>query len=197
MAFLKFILKSFFILATILLMVAPIALEFYTFQRDKEKKISYKRFRIVIYTAVYVVAITIALYLLKEFILWLETLSFIQWISSKIALSSRVVYYGKVLVVLLVNFAIGFLYRFFCMFVRIGLKKKNLVIPQKKNGEYTWRQKAERKVIRFFHTETWFFVGNILKYLSAILSAIYILMFVAYQVPGVFGATWKIGRAHV
>lgn len=190
MAFLKFILKSFFILATILLMVAPIALEFYTFQRDKEKKISYKRFRIVIYTAVYVVAITIALYLLKEFILWLETLSFIQWISSKIALSSRVVYYGKVLVVLLVNFAIGFLYRFFCMFVRIGLKKKNLVIPQKKNGEYTWRQKAERKVIRFFHTETWFFVGNILKYLSAILSAIYILMFVAYQVPGVFGATW-------
>ena len=38
MEFLKFILKSLFILATIILMVAPLALEFYTFRRDKEKK---------------------------------------------------------------------------------------------------------------------------------------------------------------
>ena len=93
MEFLKFILKSLFILATIILMVAPLALEFYTFRRDKEKKITYKRFRIVIYTAIYVVAITIALFLLKEFVLWLETLSFVQWIANKIALSSRVVYF--------------------------------------------------------------------------------------------------------
>lgn len=190
MEFLKFILKSLFILATIILMVAPLALEFYTFRRDKEKKITYKRFRIVIYTAIYVVAITIALFLLKEFVLWLETLSFVQWIANKIALSSRVVYFGKVLVAILVNFAIGLLYRFFGKFVRIGLKKKNLIAPKKKNGEFTWRQKIERKVIRFFHTETWFFVGNILKYLSAVLSAIYVLVFIAYQVPAMFGADW-------
>ena len=158
MEFLKFILKSLFILATIILMVAPLALEFYTFRRDKEKKITYKRFRIVIYTAIYVVAITIALFLLKEFVLWLETLSFVQWIANKIALSSRVVYFGKVLVAILVKFAIGLLYWFFSKFVRIGLKKKNLIAPKKKNGEFTWRQKIERKVIRFFHTETWFFV---------------------------------------
>lgn len=190
MEFLKFILKSLFILATIILMIAPIALEFYTFRRDKEKKITYKRFRLVIYTAVYVVGITIALYLLKEFVLWLETLSFIQWISNKIALSSRVVYLGKVLVAIIVNFAIGFLFRLFSKFVRIGLKKKNLIIPKKKNGEFTWRQKIERKVIRSFHTETWFFVGNILKYLSAVLSAIYIIVFIVYQVPAMFGANW-------
>ena len=190
MEFLKFILKSLFILATIILMVAPLVLEFYTFRRDKEKKITYKRFRIVIYTAIYVVAITIALFLLKEFVLWLETLSFVQWIANKIALSSRVVYFGKVLVAILVNFAIGLLYRFFSKFVIIGLKKKNLIAPKKKNGEFTWRQKIERKVIRFFHTETWFFVGNILKYLSAVLSAIYVLVFIAYQVPAMFGADW-------
>ncbi len=190
MEFLKFVIKSLIILAMILLMVAPFALEFFTFRRDKEKKITYKRFRIVLYTLVYVILITIALFLLKELMLWLETTSFIQWIVSKVALSSRTVYCGKVLVAILVNFAIGVLYRLFSKFVRIGLKKKNLVVPKKKNGEFSWGQKIERKIIKFFHTETWFFVGNILKYLSIVLSAIYALIFVAYQIPAMFGADW-------
>ena len=190
MEFLKFAIKVIIILATVLLMVLPFALEFYTFRRDKAKKITYKRFRIVVYTAIYIIGITIALYLLKEFILWLETLSFIQWIVNKVALSTRLVYFGKVLVAVLVNFAVGLLYRFFSKFVRIGLKKKNLVVPKKKNGEFNWRQKVERKVIRFFHTETWFFVGSILKYLSIILSVVYALVFVAYQIPAMFGADW-------
>lgn len=190
MEFLEFVLKLLFILAAVLVMVAPIAMEFYTLRRDKKKKITYKRFRIVIYTVVYVVAITAALFLLKEFVLWLETLSFIQWVSNKIALSSRVVYFGKVLIAILVNFAIGFLYRFSSKFVRLGLKKKNLITPKKKNGKFTWGQKVERKVIRFFHTETWFFVGNILKYLGITLSSIYLIVFIAYQVPAIFGAKW-------
>ena len=190
MEFLKFAIKVLIILATVLLMVVPFALEFYTFRRDKAKKITYKRFRIVVYTAIYIVGITIALYLLKEFVLWLETLSFIQWIVNKVALSTRIVYFGKVLVAVLVNFAIGLLYRFFSKFVRIGLKKKNLVVPKKKNGEFNWRQKVERKVIKFFHTETWFFVGSIVKYLSIILSIAYALVFIAYQIPAMFGADW-------
>lgn len=190
MDFLKVVLKSLFILAAIILMVAPFALEFYTFRRDKEKKITYKRFRVVVYTVVYFIVITAALYLLKEFILWLESLSFIQWITSRIAVSNRVIYCGKVLVAILVNFAIGFLYRFTGKFVRIGLKKKDLLTPKKKNGEFNWRQQAERSVIRFFHTETWFLVGKILKYMSAALSVIYIVLFIAYQMPAVFGADW-------
>ncbi len=189
MELLIFILKTLFILAAVVLMFAPLALEFYTFSRDKENKISFKRFRQVVYTAVYIVAITLVLYLFKELLLWLETLSFIQWLASNIAISSRVTYFGKVMVAILVNAAIGFLYRFVEKFVRIGLKKKDLVHP-KKNGSFTWAQKLERKVIRFFNTETWFFVGEIIKYLSAILTAIYIIAFVAYQVPAVFGANW-------
>lgn len=190
MEFLKILLKSLFILATILLMVVPFALEFYTFRRDKEKKISYKRLRILIYTAVYVIAITIALYLVKELTLWLEKLTFVVWLAAKLALSNRQVYFAKVLVAVLVNCAIGVLYGIFSKFVRIGLKKKNLAQPQKKDGEFTWRQKLERKLIKFFHTETWFFAGNILKYLSIVLSVVYILVFVAYEMPALFGAKW-------
>ena len=72
--------------------------------------------------------------------------------------------------VIIINFIIGLLYRFFSKFVRIGLKKKDLITPKKKNGEFNWRQKLERKVIKFFHTETWFVVGNIWKYLSIVLT---------------------------
>ena len=190
MLFLKTILKILLILAMVFLMALPFIVEFYTFRRDKDKKITYKRFRIVVYTAVYILAVTIALYLLKEFILWLETLSFIQWIVNKIALSHRTVYFAKVLVAILVNIAIGFVYGIFCKFVRIGLKKKNLVDPKKKNGEFNWRQAAERKIISFFHTETWFLVGNIVKFLSIALSAVYALVFIAYQLPAMFGAAW-------
>lgn len=190
MDFLNAFIKILFMLVTVILMAAPFALEFYTFRRDKEKKITYKRFRIVVYTAVYVVAITIALFLLKEFVLWLGSLSVVQWIVNKIAVSSRLAYCAQVLIAILINFAIGLLYRFFCKFVRIGLKKKNLVTPKKKDGSFTWRQKVERRIIRFFHTETWFFVGNILKYLNIILSAIYGIVFIAYQIPALFGADW-------
>ncbi len=190
MEFLKFILKLLFILGTTALMVLPIVLEFCTFHRDKKKKISYKRLRLVIYTLVYVIAITLALYLLKEVILWLEGLAAIQWLANRISVSGRIVYCVKVLVAILANFAIGFLYRLFSKFVRIGLKKKNLTIPGKKDGTFSWGQKLERKVVRFFHTETWFFVGNILKWLSIVLSAVYVVVFILYQVPAVYGANW-------
>ena len=50
MTFLTGLLKILFIIATILLMAAPLAMEFLTFRRDKIKKISYKRFRIIVYT---------------------------------------------------------------------------------------------------------------------------------------------------
>ena len=190
MDFLRVLIKVLLILSMVLLMVIPFLLEYWTFCRDKAKKITYKRFRVVVYTAIYIIGITIAMYFLKEFILWLESFSLVRWIVNKVAFSARIDYFAKVLVAVLVNFAIGALYRFFSKFVRIGLKKKNLVAPKKENGEFNWRQKLERKVIRFFHTETWFFVGSILKYFSIILSAVYALVFVAYLLPAVFSAKW-------
>lgn len=190
MTFLITLLKILFILASVLLMASPLIAEFGTFRRDKEKKITYKRFRVVVYTAVYVIAVTLALYLLKELILWLETLSFVNWLAAKIALSNRTIYFGQVFVAIAVNFAIGLLYRLFGRFVRIGLKKKDLVNPRKKGGGFTLRQRLERGVIRFFHTESWFFVGSIVKWLSITLTTVYALIFVLYQAPAVFGADW-------
>lgn len=188
MGFLRFMIKVLIILAMVLLIAAPFFMEFFTYRRDKEKKICYKRFRIVVYTGVYIILITLAMYLLKEVILWFENLEFIQWLANRISVNSRFAYCVKVLVAILVNFAIGVLYRFFGKFVRIGIKKKNLTDP--KNGKFNWRQRTERKIIKFFHTETWFFVAKILKYLSIILSSIYALLFVVYQIPALFGAEW-------
>lgn len=190
MRFLKNATKILIILVTILLMALPFIAEFFTFRRDKKKKILYKRLRVLIYTVAYVIVVTIILYLIKEIFLWVESLSAIKWIVKKIALDYRIVYCGKVLAAVAINFAIGFVYRFIGKLVRIGLKKKNLVKPKKKNGEFNWRQKAERRVIKFFHTETWFFVGTIVKWLSITLSAAYALIFVAYQIPALFGADW-------
>ncbi len=190
MDFLKVILKIVLILATVLLMALPLVLEFYTFRRDKDKKITYKRFRILDYTFVYVIVATLVMYILKETLLWLETLKIVKWLVRKVALSARKVYYGKILVAALVNFAIGLLYRLFGKFVRIGLKKKNLVDPKKKDGSFNWRQKAERAVIKFFHNETWFFVKRIVFWLSALLSGLYALLFILFQIPAMFGADW-------
>ena len=190
MGFLIFLLKALFILAAIGLMAIPFVMEYKTFCRDKKNKISYKRFRILIYTVIYVVAVTIALYLLKNVILWLGSLPFMQWIGARIAVPARLSYFIKVLVAVLVNAAIGFLYVFISKLVRIGLKKKNLQTPKGKDGEFTRAQKIERKIISFFHTETWFFVARILKYLNIALSVLYALVFVAYLVPALFGASW-------
>ncbi len=184
------ILRILIIIAAVLLMACPFWLEYRTFRRDNEKKITYKRFRVAVYTFIYAVVVTVLLYLMKSLLSWIGSLSFVNWLASKIALSSRLVYFIDVAAVIIVNAAIGFLYFIISKFVRIGLKKKNLTKPKKKNGEFTWRQKAERLVIRFFHSETWFFVGSILKYLSIFLSAAYALVFVIYQIPAMFGAGW-------
>lgn len=186
----SYALKTLYIYATIMAMIMPFALEFYTFRRDKKKKITYKRLRLVIYTAIYIVLITSVLRVFKEWVLWIESFSFVQWLANNIAVSSRVIYFAKVFVAVLVNFAIGMLYRLFSKFVRIGLKRKNLTTPKKKNGEFTWRQKTERKVISYFYTETWFFVGDILRKISISLTAIYAILFFVYQLLAVYKASW-------
>ena len=190
MKFLVVTLKILLIIALVALMAAPLLVEYFSYRKDKKAGISYKRFRIILYTLVYIIAITVAMYFLKEFFLWVESLSWIQWIVKKLAVSARTNYFGKVLITILVNFGIGFLYVFLQKLVRIGLAKKDLVTPKGKDGGYTKAQKRERKVIRFFHTETWFFVGKVLKWFAILLSAIYAILFVLYQIPAFFGADW-------
>ncbi len=190
MRYLKVIAKILIILAIVTFMAMPLIMQYVSFRKDKKEKISYKRFRLLVFTAFYLMVITVVMCLIKKFILWLETLSLIQWISRTLALSSRTIYFNKVLVVVLVNFAIGALYRLVVKLVRKGLKKKNLTIPKIDNKKFDWKQKAERKIIRFFHKETWFFVGQTLKYVNIILSAGYVVLFILYQLVAVFAAEW-------
>lgn len=190
MEFLAFLIKSFVILALVLLMSAPFAIEFYSFRKDKDNKISYKRLRILLCTFGYICVVTLILYLFKEIGLWLQSLAFVQWIAQKLAFSTRTVYCSQVIGAILVNFAIGALFVFLGGFAKVGLKKKNLVDPQGESGNFDRKQKFERKVIRFFCTETWFYVASILKILNAVLSSVYALIFIVYQVPAFFGAKW-------
>lgn len=190
MEFLKFLIKSLFIIGLVVLMAAPLIAGYFSFKRDKKKGISYKRLRVMIFALVYGIVITLVMYLLKEFLLWLQTLSFVQWLAAKVSISGRTAYFVKVFVAILVNFGIGLLFRLLLKLVRIGLKKKELVKPKNKDGTYNWRQKAERRAIRFFHTETWFYVARILKWFNLFLSAFYAVIFAVYQIPALFSAQW-------
>ena len=168
------------ILAAVLFMALPFLMEYYTFRADSKDGVSHKRFRIVIYTAIYVVAVTVALFLLKELLLWLESLSLIKWIASNVALNQRIPYFGKVAVAVLVNIAIGFGYVFFSKFVRIGMGKKEKSKPKNEDEKSDKKQKLGTKIINFFYAEAeaWSLVGRIIKWLSILLSAIYALFFI-------------------
>ena len=189
MKLLMLIVKSLIILAMILLMAAPFLMEYFTFVREKSKKISYRRTRMLIYTLVYTFVVTIVLNLIVGFFTWFEKLSFIVRLANMLSVSSKFTYTTTLLVTIMLNFGIGFLFWFIGRFVRIGYGKKDITKPNEK-GEFTFWQKFERKFIKFFHNETWFFVGKILKYLSILLSAAYALIFVLYLIPALFGAAW-------
>lgn len=139
---------------------------------------------------VYVIAITLFLYIGKEFLLWVSSLGFIQWLAAKLALSSRFIYCTKVLSAITINIAVGFGYRVLQHFVRIGLKKKNLVEPAKKDGQFSFAQKIERKILFFFNRELFFLIGKVIKGVAWGLSIAYTTLFVVCQFPVVFGAEW-------
>ena len=200
----EFIFKVLFIFATISFMALPFLMEYFTFKRDtspksddksslenEKKQVNiYKRFKVLLYTVIYMIAVTIAMYFLKEFILWIEQLSFIKNIAGKLSLDSRVVYFAKVIVAILVNVALGLMFWSSSKFARIGFKKKNIFAKKKKNGDYSWFRKKEIAFIQLFNNETWFFVSHVLKWFNIILSSIYALLFIEYQIPALFGADW-------
>lgn len=189
MDFIKMLLKILVILASVFFITLPFLLNRSARKRDKKQGISYKYLRVLIYSVFYAIAITVVISLLHDLYQWIASLWFVQWISVRISISPRVQYYVAVFSTIIINIAIGFVYLILQKLVRIGLKKKNLITP-KKDGKFNWRQKAERAVIRFFHNETWFLVGRILKWFNLLLSALYILMFVFYQIPALSEANW-------
>ncbi len=189
MGLLIFVLKVLFMLGAVTIAFLPLLIDYVSFRKDVKKGISYKRFRLVIYTLVYTVAVTLALYFFKEIWAWLSGLSFVAWLANKISVSSRLLYFVDVLVALLINLAIGAIFLALGKLVRIKLKDKDVVTP-KEDGEYNWRQRAERAVIKFFYKETWFLVANILKWFNLLLSLGYAAVFLAFLSPAVFSASW-------
>ena len=177
-----------FVLAVLVLLAAPIVIEALIFKKDVNKKVSSRRFKTVIFTLVYFVGMTVALFFLKEILLWIESLSFVEWIAKKAAISDQVTYFVKVLMAILVNVAIGVVFLLLTRFTRIGMKK-SLLKPKKKQ-KFSLGQRVETKVITFFHKEIWFFVGRIVKYLSIALSVVYEVIFVLYLLPALSDAWW-------
>ena len=190
MIFLKVVVKLLIVVFLAVLPLLPLAAEYIGFRRDKQKGISHKRFRLLVFMILYVIAVTLFLYIVKEFLLWVSSLNFIQWIASKISLSSRFIYCTKVLAAITINIAVGFGYRFLQYFVRIGLQKKNLVKPNKKDGNFSFAQQIERKVLFFFDKEIFFFISKVIKGTAWGLSVAYTTLFVIFQLPVVFGADW-------
>ena len=186
----SFIVKLIFILIMAAVPAVPFVLENISFRRECVKKAGYRRFWLVAWTILYIILITIALSLIQKFLVWLGSVSFIRQIVSALAISDRAAYFGRVIVALLVNFAIGMFYWLTGRAVRFRIAGSSLTEPKKEGGEFSFFQKIERKAVEFFHREVFFFVGKILRYLSIVLSAVYLLFFIVCQIPGVFEAPW-------
>ena len=128
--------------------------EFDVSQRiDKENKISHRRLRLILFSLLYVFALTIFFLIQQQIIGWIASLGFVQWFASKLSVSERFAYCTHLFAAITVNLIIGVFYRIAQHFVLIGLKKKNLAEPAKKNGEFTLLQRIERRVLTFFNRE--------------------------------------------
>ncbi|MBO4653439.1 MAG: hypothetical protein J5649_09020 [Lachnospiraceae bacterium] len=190
MSFRTILIKSLFLLAVALVLLLPFLLEGLSYWWDKRKKRTYKRFRIVVFTFIYIILITILLSVVKDLIAGVSDLSAVRWIAQKVSLSDRFIFCVSVSAAVIINGVIGLLFRWLASPVRAGTRKLNLVVPKKKDGTFSLFQRIERRVIRYFYSETWFFVGKIIKYLCFILTALYVTLFVLYEIPTVFHADW-------
>lgn len=185
-----FLLKVILMPALVFLMGLPLLLEYLSFRKDREKGISHKRFRLLLFSVVYFLGITIVLLILKDLVQWVSTWRIVTWLCNQLAVSARMQYALDIMGVILLNVCIGFLFWLLQRLVRIGLKKKDLHTPKGKDGKYTFLQKVERRVLRFFYHEKWFFAAKILMILCIGLSAVYAILFLLYQLPVFFTANW-------
>lgn len=188
MDFIIVVLKILLTIASVFVMLFPLLSEYLSYKRDREEGITHKRFRLMLFAFIYCAVLTVVMVFAKELIDWIESWRIVVWLARKIAVSKRFSYCVGVIAVMIINFAIGFLFRILLSFVRIGLKKKDL--SGKKHGIYTRAQKIERKILEFFNDEKWFFAAMILRYLCIGLVALYAAAFALCFLPIVFKAGW-------
>ena len=190
MTFVTVCIKLLIVLVFALLPIIPLGIEYLHFLKDKEKKISHKRFRLMIFSVIYVVALTIFFLIQQQIIGWISSLAFVQWLAMKLSVSDRFLYCTHVFAAVALNLFIGVFYRLAQHFVRIGLKKKNLAAPNKKGGGFSLLRRIERRILFFFNREFFFFVGRIIKGMAFGLTVTYTVLFVLFQLPAVFSAGW-------
>lgn len=186
MALLLFIIKILVMLLAVALMATPLLLEHRTIKKDIQNKIMYKRLRLVLLAIVYVFAISLVIHVLSDFKFTISNWSLFKWLGDKFAPFGQAFYFAKVYSVVLINLAIGLLYRLLKRMARSRIKARSLTVPAGKNGQFTFSQKVERKVIRMLHTETWFLIGRIVKWFCIVLLVAYVLIFLLYQIPALF-----------
>ena len=189
MGFIITVLKILFMLVSVFIMLLPLFLGYRAFRRDCEKGISHKRFRLMFFAVTYTAALTVAMTFLGELVSWIGSWSWVSWIAGKISIPSRLIYCVEIIAVILINLAIGILFRVLMPLVGIGRKKKDLSKP-KKNGKFSLAQKIERRILKFFNNEKWFFAGTILRFLSMSLVGVYACIFLLGLLPVFFGADW-------
>lgn len=189
MNFLIFMLKVILMPALVCLMAAPLFLEYLSFRKDRDEGISHKRFRLLAFSVVYFLVITIVMVLLKDLLVWIRGWRFVVWLCNQLAVPARVDYAADVFAVILLNFGIGLLFELLLKLVRIGLKKSD-PFKAKENGSFTLWQKAEQWILKKVNHEKWFLAARILLILCLSLSAVYSILFLSYQLPIFFGANW-------
>ena len=78
MDILVLIIKILVLFASVFCMVLPFLLNKAARDKDRKNKISYKYFRILIFSVVYAIAATVAVALLKDLYQWIASLRFVQ-----------------------------------------------------------------------------------------------------------------------
>ncbi len=180
------------ILAVAFAAALPLLLEYLSYKGDVKNKISCKRFRIAVFSVLYAIGVTAALCVLQGTVRRIPGLAFIRRIAGIFSIMSRATYYAELLAAILLNIAIGFAFLALLRFVRIGMgqrKRKNRrkqTSPQRAGLFET----AEKAIVRYFNKEEWCTVADVLRILNVILSAAYLLLLIAFQIPAFFSASW-------
>lgn len=183
------IIKIAAVFAAALLPAVPVFIEYLRFRKDKEEGISHKRFRVLVFTFLYVIGVTLGLIFLTDLFDKIGQLRPIQWFVSKVCVGTRLAYSAQVLTAIILNFIIGAVFLFLLRFVRIRLRKKSFAKPEK-GEEFSLSQRIGRAVIKFFYKESWFMVGRFIRTIAAVLSVIYTAAFILFLIPAFFGASW-------
>lgn len=190
MDFITVFVKILIILLLAFLPSVPLVFEYMSFRKDKENGISHRRLRMVVFSVIYVIAVTVFFLIQQQFLNWVSSLAFVQWLVSKLAVSDRLIYGSRVFAAIAINFIIGLVYRFVQHFLHIGLKKKKLSAPSGKDGQFSFFQKIKRRILFYFNKEFFFFVGRILKGIAFGLTITYTVLVILFQIPALFSAEW-------